>query len=181
MPAWLTKFIARLKRLMVTRVGPATPVAELRARYQKMAEAFDAGPSGVVVERAQLGQVKGEWVRVPESQPQRLLLYFHGGGYISGSPESHRPLIAKLCKAASAAALAIDYRLGPEFPFPAGLRDAVDAYRFLTSKGIAAESLVLAGDGAGGGLAFAAAMSIRQRRRCRCPPPPWWRCRLGRI
>jgi acetyl esterase/lipase len=66
-----------------------------------------------------------------------------------------------LCKSAGAVALMLEYRLAPEFPFPAGLRDAVDGYRFLIGRGFAAESLVLAGDGAGGGLAFAALMAIR--------------------
>jgi acetyl esterase/lipase len=105
--------------------------------------------------------VRGEWVRVDETQPQRLIIYLHGGGYISGSPETHRPLVARLCKAANAAALSLHYRLGPEFPFPAGLRDAVDAYRFLTSRGFPAASIVLGGNGAGGGLAFATLLAIR--------------------
>ena len=108
-----------------------------------------------------LARSKGEWVRVPESEPQRLLLYFHGGGYISGSPETHRPLVAKLCKATTAAALVVNYRLGPEFPFPAALRDAVDAYRFLIGKEFAANSIVFAGDGSGGGLAFASMIAAR--------------------
>ena len=61
------------------------------------------------------------------------------------------------------AALSLNYRLGPEFPFPAGLRDAVDAYRFLTGKGFPAASIVLAGNGAGGGLAFCDAARHPQR------------------
>jgi acetyl esterase/lipase len=122
---------------------------------------FRAPPADVAAEEAHIGQVKGEWVRVAESEPQRLLLYFHGGGYVAGSPASHRPLVAKLCRAGAAAALSLDYRLAPEFPFPAALRDAVDAYRFLTTKAFHPGSIVLAGDGAGGGLAMATAMAIR--------------------
>ena len=122
---------------------------------------FEPVPGDVAVERAQIGQVKGEWVRASDAEPSRLLLYFHGGGYVAGSPESHRPLVAKLCRSGAAIALSIDYRLAPEFPFPAALRDAVDAYRFLVSKGFPPGSIVLAGDGAGGGLAVAALMAIR--------------------
>ncbi|HEY4265419.1 MAG TPA: alpha/beta hydrolase [Micropepsaceae bacterium] len=139
----------------------ATPVDDLRRRYAALAQAFGPTPADVVAERAHLGQVKGEWVRIAQTDPQRLLLYFHGGGYVSGSPESHRALVGKLCRVAGAAALSLDYRLGPEFPFPAGLRDAVDAYRFLISKAYPPESVVLAGDGAGGGLAVATMMAIR--------------------
>jgi epsilon-lactone hydrolase len=161
MQNWQTILPTRLSRLNKTRVNHATAVEELRRRYRGMAASFGPTPADVIVERAQLGQVKGEWVRISDMQPQRLLLYLHGGGYISGSPESHRPLIGKLCRAGNAAALSVDYRLGPEFPFPAGLRDAVDAYRFLIAKGFPPESIILAGDGAGGGLAFATLMAIR--------------------
>jgi epsilon-lactone hydrolase len=142
------------------RVTDATSLEDLRHRHANLAN-FGELPEDVIIERAQMGQVKGEWLRVSEAQPQRLLFYLHGGGYISGSSQSHRALIAKLCRASGAAALSIDYRLGPEHPFPAGLRDCVDAYRFLISKGFPAEAVVLAGDGAGGGLAFATMLAIR--------------------
>ena len=67
-----------------------------------MTERYGAVPRDTIVEPAKLGTVKGEWVRVDETQPQRLMIYLHGGGYISGSPETHRPLVARLCKAANA-------------------------------------------------------------------------------
>jgi acetyl esterase/lipase len=157
---WQTHLSARLSRLNPSRVDHQTTLEVLRERCRALAD-FGPAPADLIVERAQLGQVKGEWVRVSEDDPQRLLLYLHGGGFISGSPEGHRPLIARLCRAGSAAALSLDYRLAPEFPFPAGLRDAVDAYRFLIGKGYPPESVVLAGDGAGGGLAVATLMAIR--------------------
>ena len=161
MQNWQTLLSGRLSRHQQSRVNHATALEELRRRYQVISAGFGPAPQGMVVERAQLGQVKAEWVRVSEAEPQRLLLYLHGGGYIAGSPESCRPLIAKLCRAGGAAALSVDYRLAPEFPFPAGLRDAVDAYRFLITKGFPPQSVVLAGDGAGGGLAVATLMAIR--------------------
>jgi acetyl esterase/lipase len=161
MQNWHSLFPARLPRFARSATGHATPVEELRRRYTSLAAEFGPPPEDVMVERANLGQVKGEWVRVSETVPQRLLLYFHGGGYIAGSPQSHRALIAKLCRVGGAAALSLDYRLGPEFPFPACLRDAVDAYRFLIAKAYPPESVVLAGDGAGGGLAVATMMAIR--------------------
>ena len=161
MQNWHSLFPARLSRLTQSGVDHATPVEDLRRRYSALATEFGPVPQDVIAERAQLGQVKGEWVRAADTEPQRLLLYFHGGGYVSGSPESHRALVAKLCRVGGAAALTLDYRLGPEFPFPAALRDAVDAYRFLIAKAYPPESVVLAGDGAGGGLAVATMMAIR--------------------
>jgi monoterpene epsilon-lactone hydrolase len=161
MQNWHGIFPPRSSRATRSGVSHATPVDDLRRRYAALAQRFGSAPADVVAERAQLGQVKGEWVRISQADPQRLLLYFHGGGYVSGSPESHRALVGKLCRVAGAAALSLDYRLGPEFPFPAGLRDAVDAYRFLVAKAYPPESVILAGDGAGGGLAVATMMAIR--------------------
>jgi epsilon-lactone hydrolase len=161
MQNWQTFLPARLARRFQSAVDQTTTIEEVRARYQAIAAAFGLVSADIVVERAQLGGVRAEWLRLAESEPQRLILYLHGGGYISGSPEKHRSLAAKLCRVGNAAVLSIAYRLGPEFPFPAGLRDAVDAYRFLIARAVPPESIILAGDGAGGGLAFSTAMAIR--------------------
>ncbi len=162
MPSWQDNLSTRLSSLAKPRAMSAKgSLEDLRCRYEYVSARYGPTPDDTVVERARLGQIKGEWVRVPESQPQRLLLYLHGGGYISGSSETHRPLVAKLCKATGAAALVVDYRLGPEFPYPAALRNAVDAYRFLLGKDFAANSIVFAGDGSGGGLAFASMIAAR--------------------
>ncbi len=162
MANWPNAVSAHLSRLMgLGRVTASTEIADLRKRHDLLAAGFGPTPPGTQVEKAQLGQIKGEWVRVAETHPRRLILYLHGGGYVAGSPESHRPLVARLCKMSSAAALSLDYRLGPEFPFPAGLRDVVDTYRFLIAKGFPADSIVIAGDGSGGGLAIAALTALR--------------------
>jgi acetyl esterase/lipase len=138
-----------------------SPIDDVRKQYEDVFAGYRPVPDDLAIEPAQLGQVRGEWVRVSDSQSGRLIIYLHGGGYIAGSPETHRSLVGALCKAAGAAALSLNYRLGPDFPFPAGLRDAVDAYRFLTGKGFSPASIALAGDGAGGGLAFATLMALR--------------------
>jgi acetyl esterase/lipase len=162
MPSWQSAFFSRVNRLSAPRrVGAETGIEELRAQHDRLSDRFGPIPADAVFETAQLGPVKGEWVRVDASAPERVILYFHGGGYIAGSPETHRPLIARLCQAAGAAAFSVDYRRAPEFVFPAGLRDGIDAYRHLLARGIAPSSIVLAGDGAGGGLAFACTLAIR--------------------
>jgi len=89
-------------------------------------------------------------VRVSETVPQRLLLYFTVGATLAGSPQSHPSLIAKLCRVGRSA-LSLELPARPEFPFPACFARAVDAYRFLIAKAYPPESVVLAGDGAGGG------------------------------
>ncbi len=162
MPSWQSTLIARLNRLSAPRrVGAATATADLRAQYDRLSDRFGPIPADAVFEVAQLGPVKGEWARVDASDPARLILYFPGGGYVSGSPERHRSLVARLCHTAEAAAFSVNYRKAPDFAFPAGLRDGIDAYRQLIGRGVPASSIVLAGDGAGGGLAFSCALAIR--------------------
>ena len=162
MPSWQSAWFARLSRMARPRtVGLDADLGELRRQYDYLTDRFGPIPPDAVFEPAQVGPVKGEWIRMGDASSHRLILYFHGGGYVSGSPETHRPLIARLCQAAQAIAFAPAYRLAPEFAFPAGLRDGIDAYRHLLQRNIAASSIVLAGDAAGGGLAFACLLAIR--------------------
>jgi monoterpene epsilon-lactone hydrolase len=88
-------------------------------------------------------------------------LYFHGGGYCSGSILSHRRLVTEAGRAAKARTLAVEYRLAPEHPFPAALDDALSAWRFLRQSGIAAEHIAVGGDSAGGGLTVALINRLR--------------------
>src|SRR5437763_69940 len=89
------------------------------------------------------------------------LLYVHGGGYVIGSLDSHRHLVSEAGRAAKAWALALDYRLAPEHPFPAAVEDAVSGYRYLLSREIRPGRIAIAGDSAGGGLVIAAMLAIR--------------------
>lgn len=93
------------------------------------------------------------------SQP--TVLYFHGGGYVSCSPGTHRELIARIAHASGARCIAPDYRLAPEAPFPAAIEDALRCYRELLASGTRPEQVFLAGDSAGGGLCLAALQRLR--------------------
>ena len=162
MPSWQSALFARLTRMARPRAsGIESDIAELRRQYDYLTDRFGPIPSEVGFEPAQIGPIKGEWVRAAELDARRLILYFHGGGYVAGSPETHRPLIARLCLASQATAFTPAYRLAPEFGFPAGLRDGIDTYRYLLQRGVTPGSVVLAGDAAGGGLAFALLLAIR--------------------
>lgn len=91
----------------------------------------------------------------PLERASRLLFYLHGGAFVSGSPRTHRHLALRLAREAEAAAFVLDYRLAPEFPYPAALEDSLRSYRWLLEKNIPPERIALAGDSAGGGLAVA--------------------------
>ena len=97
----------------------------------------------------------GEYSVVPGSDPSRVLMFFHGGGYCSGSIQSHRRLVTEAGRAAKMRTLAVAYRLAPEYPFPAAYDDALTAWRFLRDQGIAAAHIAVGGDSAGAGLTLA--------------------------
>jgi monoterpene epsilon-lactone hydrolase len=133
-------------------------------RRQRIEEVGSVWPvaSDIHREMINIGELAGEWSMAPGSDASRVLLYFHGGGYCSGSILSHRRLVTEAGRAARVRTLAIDYRLAPEHPFPAGLDDALSAWRFLEQQGIAAEHIVVGGDSAGGGLTVALINRLRQ-------------------
>jgi Esterase/lipase len=105
--------------------------------------------------------VPGEYSIAPSGDASRILLYFHGGGYCSGSIQSHRRLVTEAGRAARMRTLAVAYRLAPEHPFPAAYDDALTAWRFLRNQGIAAAHIAIGGDSAGAGLTLALISRLR--------------------
>lgn len=137
-------------------------IAGQRERMDRLAEYF-AVPDGTEVEQSWVGDVSGEWVRAKHVHPEKVLLYLHGGGYVIGSPKSHRHLIAALSEASGMSVFAPDYRLAPEHPFPAAVEDAVAVYKGLLDPGIDPSRIAIAGDSAGGGLTFATLLAARDK------------------
>jgi acetyl esterase/lipase len=120
-------------------------------------------PLNVDVQPIAIGDMPAEWLRPIGVKDDRVVLYLHGGGYTLGSCNTHRALGARLAIASRAPVLTIDYRLAPEYPFPAALEDAVAAYRWLIDLEMAACPIAFAGDSAGGGLAIAMAIMLRDQ------------------
>ena len=114
------------------------------------------------MEPIRAGSVSAEWFSQPSSDPDRVVLYFHGGGYSTGSINSHRDFLARLCIASGMRVLAADYRLAPEHPFPAPLEDSLAVYRWLIEEqGIHPDRIVMGGESAGAGLTLATLVSVR--------------------
>jgi epsilon-lactone hydrolase len=126
-------------------------IAERRAQYERAERVFPT-PADVAIDHVTAPTRPAEWLRPPGARTDAAVLYLHGGGYVIGSPRSHRHLAAAIARAAGTAALLLDYRLAPEHPFPAALDDAVAAYQW-----------VVAGDSAGGGLTVATLLAARER------------------
>jgi epsilon-lactone hydrolase len=120
-------------------------------------------PAGFTLEPVKIGSLAAEWICPPQSPGDRAILYFHGGGYVIGSIQGHRSIVAKFVQASSLPALLFEYRLAPEHPFPAALDDALAAYRYLLEQGISPEKIVFSGDSAGGGLVLATLVALRDQ------------------
>lgn len=105
-------------------------------------------------------KVRGEWLEV-EKPESGAILYFHGGGYVSCSAATHRPITAALARFSHRRVFSLDYRLAPEHRFPAALDDAVAAYQWLLEQGLPASSISFAGDSAGGGLVLGTLLRAR--------------------
>ena len=135
-------------------------VAQRRTQYERAEKAFPTPPD-VKVEHVTAGPVPSEWLSAAGARADAAVLYLHGGGYVIGSPRSHRHLAAAIGRAASSSVLLPDYRLAPECPYPAAVDDAVAAYRWLLGRAIAPARIVIAGDSAGGGLTVATLLALR--------------------
>ena len=140
----------------------------LEAQRAAMEEGFAFPmPGDVTLTAVDVNGVPGEWTTLPGADPQRRLLYVHGGGYVLGSIRTHRRLVADICRAAGCVALSLDYRLAPEHPFPAAVDDAVAGLEFVWANVVEgpseAEAVFVGGDSAGGGLTLATLIAARER------------------
>lgn len=167
--------ITKLKALLRDKALPAeTSIEQRRALMEKLAFRVAAD---IAVESINITGRHAEWVRAPGVDDARVLLYLHGGGYVMGSPNTHRALAGELSRAAAAAVLLPDYRLAPEAPFPAAVDDAVAVYAWLLAQGHQPSHLAIAGDSAGGGLTVATLIALRDKAvpqpRCAVCLSPW--------
>jgi monoterpene epsilon-lactone hydrolase len=112
-------------------------------------------------EKLEVAGTPAEWFRREDAAQGPVILYLHGGGYGLGNIETHRDLIARICRASRGSAIALDYRLAPEHKFPAQLEDALCAFQWLLDEHIDPARIVIAGDSAGGGLAMSTLLKLR--------------------
>jgi epsilon-lactone hydrolase len=151
--------VAAIRALLASKPRPVGWPAR-RQRLDDVGSAWPVAPD-VTLSAVDINGIPGEWSTVPGSDRSRVLLFFHGGGYCSGSIISHRRMVSEAGRAGGVRTLAIGYRLAPENPFPAAFDDAVTAWHFLRRQGIAAKHIAIGGDSAGGGLSLAVALRLR--------------------
>lgn len=149
--------IARVKAVY-GRWRRDTTVAQMRADWDQL---FGA-PGDAEVQAVDADGVPCQWVTAPGARTDRVVVYFHGGGFQVGSLASHRELMACISAAAGARVLGVGYRLAPEHRYPAALEDALAAYHWLRAQGVAVGRVAVAGDSAGGGLGLSLLLALRR-------------------
>jgi monoterpene epsilon-lactone hydrolase len=154
----LNKVIERIKS------QPQNPSASMEQRRAGMERISERVPADVICEQVNARGVHAEWIAAPGAEKDRVILYLHGGGYVVGSINTHRAMVSRIARASNARALAIDYRLAPEHPFPAAVEDTLAAYKWLLAQGYKPGRIVISGDSAGGGLAIVALLAIRDAK-----------------
>lgn len=152
--------IAAIRELLLSNVRPVG-LAARRERMDAFGKRYSLPPD-VRVEAVDAGGVPAEWTTTPGARADRVLVFLHGGGYISGSLASHRHSVALMGREAQARTLALDYRLAPEHPFPCAVEDALAGYRFLIASGIEPGAIAIGGESAGGGLALSLVLRLRE-------------------
>jgi len=147
-----------MRRLVKTKGGQGLPHKAIRRGFEKRAQMLPQPPFSIETTELEVDSVPCTRYRT-ERRQRGTIVYFHGGGYVVGSPRTHRNLIAYLARATEAEVWAVDYRLAPEHPFPAAREDALSVMRRLmeTQPG----PMAMGGDSAGGGLTISTLVGMR--------------------
>ena len=139
---------------------------EKQRRNQEILGRLTAPMAGMDYAAFDLSGMPAAWTRLQCPHGARhAILYCHGGGYTSGNLGYSRVLSSKLAHVTGYDVLSFEYRLAPEFPYPAAVEDALRAWDFLMLQGYGAEDVVLAGDSAGGNLALVLCQRLKEARR----------------
>lgn len=152
--------IARVKAVYRGWRRDTTP-AQMRADWDAL---FSARGNASVADVSANG-VPCQWLDAPGVRQDRVVVYFHGGGFQVGSLASHNELMAQVSAASGARVLGVDYRLAPEHPYPAAHEDARRVFDWLLAQGLPAHRLALAGDSAGGNLALSLLLWLHEQGR----------------
>ncbi|WP_052092061.1 alpha/beta hydrolase [Paenibacillus sp. FSL H7-0357] len=140
------------------------PAEQIRSEMAEAAKQLPALPGDVQVKPVTTRQLTGEWVIancIEAEGRKRAILYFHGGGFISGNCEIYRDLAARLSSACSVPVLTVEYRLAPEHRYPAANEDCLNAYRWMLAEGYSPDDIILGGDSVGATLALMTMISVR--------------------
>jgi epsilon-lactone hydrolase len=141
-----------------------TSINEFRIKCEQGAARYQKIPNGIVIQKDNIKGINAEWIIPDGAKQEKIILYVHGGGYVSGSCSDHRGFVSKFANKCGVTTLLYEYRLAPEHPFPAALEDSITVYKELLSRGKKPENIIIAGESAGGGLALAILLALKEHK-----------------
>jgi epsilon-lactone hydrolase len=140
-----------------------TSIQGFRELCERGATKYAKIPGGIAIKEENADGIKAEWIIPEGATPEKVVMYVHGGGYVSGSCNDHRSFVSKFAKNCGITNFVYEYRLAPEYPFPAALEDSIKVYQWLLNTGIKPENIIIAGESAGGGLCLATLLALKER------------------
>ena len=162
--SWQSKATVLVMRSFIKKsLGKAQDITKLRKFVAKIDNNSKKITSELETKEIHVDGIPCRWIAAP-SKSHRVILYLHGGGFCINLPKIYQYFVTQLCQQLDANALIPDYRLAPEHPFPAGITDCLNAYRWLLSQGYAAKNIIIAGDSAGGCLTLTTLLQIRDKK-----------------
>jgi len=162
MPSIQSTFVKYAMRAMrQVSLSYLDDIERMRKEHDKALARLSA-PKELNYEEIELPNCSAEFCRSKNNSSPKVILYLHGGGFVLGSARAHRALVGKIVDQSGIPALSVNYRLAPEHPFPAGLNDALSAYRYLLDQGYSPQSIFVMGDSAGGGLALSLLLKLKE-------------------
>jgi acetyl esterase/lipase len=146
-----------------TAIDWNTSIPDYRRETEKASKLFGRLPDQIEVSPVTIDGIYAEWILPSQAKKDKVILYFHGGGYVTGTCQMHRAHVGKVVKGSGVGALLFAYRLAPEHPFPAALEDSITTYRWLLAEDVSPSRIVFMGDSAGGGLCLATLIALRDQ------------------
>ena len=159
--------LIRNRHLLKFKVKPEVvdetfSVSKFREDIDKSSARFKL-PSSVYSETTSIEGMNAERIIPDHPAKDKVLLYLHGGGFVSGSCFTHRMHVAKFATGSQLKALVFDYKLAPEYPFPAALNDCVLAYSWLLTQGYKPENIITGGESAGATLTLSLLLALKEK------------------
>ncbi|PKP36947.1 MAG: alpha/beta hydrolase, partial [Bacteroidetes bacterium HGW-Bacteroidetes-15] len=141
-----------------------TSIHMFRERCEKGASKYAKIPKNVAIKPQVIDGINAEWLIPAGASTEKVILYVHGGGYVSGSCNDHRGFVSKFAQNTGFTNLTFEYRLAPENTFPAAIDDSVAVYQCLLKKGYKPDNIVIVGESAGGGLTLALLLALKEQK-----------------
>ncbi len=148
------------RKMMSQKGYEDTSVSIVNSSLKKLI--FSKKKSKVQIEEIYLEKIRTLFFDHDDFSDDKCILYFHGGGYVAGSPETHQNLLISIAEKSNLRIYAIDYSLAPEKPFPAALHDAVESFKCLQRMGYKSRNIFVGGDSAGGNLSIVTILKLQE-------------------